>query len=250
MAFWDFFSDKQKVELPRGKKTPYQGDMSKTDALYKLFAVPKEKRDEHWVKNFTTNVADAGFRCGEPQIIQGPDGFPYFILHLPNQYQPFQAFVIRKMKDDFLLEAGYGTVINPHGSYADWVFSYGDIVNLQVNGEFYTSVPTPEHDEQEFLQGDVVVSEISEKILPKQTRLVIKDFLKTQGMKDPRVLLFTKNIDGIRVQRLVFDLYPKDFPTIRHFDFAMNHLIWFLPRHYKILNLPAANNWTNNFTSL
>jgi len=250
MAFWDFFSAKPKVELPRGKKTPYQGDMAKTNVLYKLFAVPKEKRDEQWMKSFAANIADAGFRCGEPQVIQGPDGFPYFILHLPNQYQPFQAFVIRKMKDDFLLEAGYGIVINPHGSYADWVFSYGDIVNFQVNGEFYTSVPAPAFEEEELTQGDVSISEPSEKYLPKQTRTVIKDFLKSQAIQDPKFLLFTKNIDGSRVQRLAFNLYPKDFPTTRHFDFTMNHLIWFLPRHYKILNLPAANNWANSFTSL
>jgi len=79
---------------------------------------------------------------------------------------------------------------------------------------------------------------------------VIRDFLKSQGIPDPKFLLFTKNIDGSRVQQLAFNLYPKDFPTTRHFDFTMNHLIWFLPRHYKILNLPAANSWTNNFTSL
>jgi len=250
MGFWDFFSDKPKIELPPGKKTPYDGDMAKTDALYKLFAVPKERRDEQWVRNFSANVADAGFRCGEPQVIQGPDGFSYFILHLPNQYQPFQAFVIRRMKDDFLLEAGFGIVINPRGAYADWVFSYGDIVNLQVNGEFYTSLNMPEHSDEEFLMGDVSTIEISEKYLPKQTRKVIKDFLGSQGIKDPKALLLTKNIEGARVQRLAFDLYPQDFPTNRHFDFAMNHLSWFLPRHYKIINLPAANNWKNNFTSL
>jgi len=249
MGFWDFFSDKPKVELPRGKKTPYQGDMAKTDALYKLFAVPRERRDENWMKLFTANVGDAGFRCGEPQVIQGPDGFSYFILYLPNQYQPFQAFVIRRMKDDFLLEAGYGIVIDPKGQYADWVFSYGDIVNFHINGEFYTSTPTPEQTDEEFLQG-VAVSEITEKYLPKLTRAVIRDFLRSQKIMTPRVLLFSKVIEGVNVQRLAFDLYPKDFPTNRHFDFTMNHLAWFLPRHYKIIQLPAANNWQHSFTNL
>jgi hypothetical protein len=247
MGFWDFFSDKPKVDLPRGKKTAYQGDMAKTAMLHKLFALPKERRDEQWVKSFTAAVADAGFRCGEPQVIQGPDGFPYFILHLPNQYQPFQAFVIRKMKDDFLLDTGYGIVINPHGPHADWVFSYGDVVNLHVNGEFYTSVHIPEHEEAELLHGDVSASDIPEKYLPKQSRAVIRDFLKAQGIQNPKALLLTANIDGARVQRLLFDIQPKDFPTTRHFDFAMNHIAWFLPRHYKVMNLPAENNFTNQF---
>jgi hypothetical protein len=252
MAFWDFFSDKPKVELPPGKKTPYQGDMKKTSMLYQLFAIPKERRDENWMKNFIANVADAGFRCSEPQVIQGPDGFPYFMLFLPNQYQPFQAFVIRRMKDDFLLEAGYGIVINPHGaqSYADWVFSYGDIVNFHINGEFYTSIHIPEFEDDELNYGDVQAEQPSEKFLPKQARLVIKDFLKSQGMQLPKILLLTKNIDGCRVQRLVFNLYLENFPTTRHFEFTMNHLSWFLPRHYKILQLPSANKWINNFTDL
>ena len=252
MAFWDFFSDKPKVQLPPGKKTPYQGDMGKTTNLYKLFAIPKERRDETWMKNFVANVADAGFRCGDPQVIQGPDGFPYFILFLPNQYQPFQAFVIRRMKDDFLLEAGYGIVINPHGSQnaADWVFSYGDIVNLHVNGEFYTSVHTPEFEDDELMLGDLVAERPSEKILPPQARVVIKDFLKSQNVQEAKILLLTKNIDGCRVQRFVFNLYPDQFPTTRHFDFTMNHLNWFLPRHYKILQLPRDNKWLSYFSEL
>jgi len=249
MAFWDFFSDKPKVELPRGKKTAYQGDMAKTSLLYKLFAIPKEKRDEQWVRSFTANVADAAFRCGEPQVIQGPDGFPYFILHLPNPGLPFQAFVIRKMKDDFLLETGYGIVINPRGSYADWVFSYGDIVNFHLTGEFYTSLSVPEIYDSEFFRDDAIISDISEKYLPKQARSVARDFLKSQGIQDPRALLLSKNIGGANVQRIAFDIYPKDFPTNRHFDFAMNHIAWFLPKHYKIINLPAANNFSNKFHS-
>jgi hypothetical protein len=252
MAFWDFFSDKPKVELPPGKKTSYQGDMKKTALLYKLFEIPREKRDESWMKNFATNVADAGFRCSEPQVIQGPDGFPYFILFLPNQYQPFQAFVIRRMKDDFLLQAGYGIVINPHGSqsYADWVFSYGDVVNFHINGEFYTSLHIPEFEDDELNYGDVVAEDPPEKFLPKQSRFVIKEFLKSQGIQQAKILLLTKNIDGCRVQRIAFNIYPENFPSTKHFDFTMNHLHWFLPRHYKILRLPAGNKWSTYFNEL
>jgi hypothetical protein len=156
------------------------------------------------------------------------------------------------MKDDFLLEAGYGIVINPHGSqsYADWVFSYGDVLNFHINGEFYTSVHIPEFEDDELNYGDVQCEAPSEKFLPNQARTVIKDFLKSQGVQQPKILLLTKNIDGCRVQRLVFNLFPEQFQTTRHFDFTMNHLIWFLPRHYKILKLPSANKWVNNFVEL
>src|SRR6185503_5218932 len=158
-----------------------------------------------------------------------------------NQGQPFQAFVIRRMKDDFLLEAGYGIVVNPRGSYADWVFSYGDIVNFHLTGEFYTSVNTPEANDGEFLNGEVSVSDVHEKYLPKQTRSVIREFLRSQGVQQPKALLLSNNIQGTKLERIAFDIYPNNFPTNRHFDFAMNHIAWFLPRHYKIINLSAAN---------
>ena len=42
------------------------------------------------------------------------------------------------MKDDFLLDKSLGVAINPGENSVDWVFSYGDIVNLYLNNEFFT----------------------------------------------------------------------------------------------------------------
>lgn len=253
MAFWDFFSDKPKEkDLPPGKKTHYQGDLSKTDILNKLCQIPKAQRDERWREKFLSNVADAGFRCANPQMIKGPDDFPYFILILPGPFQNFQAFTIRHMKDDFLLDAGYGIVINPQGNQADWVFSYGDIVNFQVNGEFYTGAIRPHPEDGELMNQteQMQISQPSEKYLPKTVRSVIKDFLKSMGVEKPMVMLVTRNIDGVMARDLAFNIYQQDFPTTKHFDFTLQHLAWFLPRHYSVLSFPKANNFESRFAEL
>ena len=252
MAFWDFFSDKKKDDLPPGKKTHYQGDLAKTDILNKLFQTPRTERGAGWKQQFFANVADAGFRCANPQVIKGPDDFPYFILSLPDAYQSFQAFTIRHMTDDFLLDSGYGVVINPKGNQADWVFSYGDIVNFHINNEFYTTVDTPGIEQKEVLKKDeeVLIAQPSEKYLPKKARSVIRDFLKSMGISTPQVMLVTRIINGKPVTELAFNLQPKDFPSAKHFEFTMEHLSWFLPKHYIILTFPNDKQASAGFLDL
>jgi hypothetical protein len=253
MAFWDFFSDKPKEKLPPGKKTPYHGDLAKTAILQRLFQTPKQLRDQKWIEEFLVTVPDAAFRATDPQVAKGPDGFPYFILFLPHAYQTFEAYTIRHMKDDFLLSAGYGIIINPKGSEADWVFSYGDVVNFHIAGEFYSSV-----DGSLELQGktaidqsgQMAISQPSESYLPKLTRSVLRDFLKAMGVDNPKIMLVTQTIDGKPVQELAFNVYPQDFPTTRHYDFTVKNLAWYLPRHYTIMTIPKNNPFEKNFTEL
>lgn len=102
-----------------------------------LFQIPQEERDDNWQRTFYDNVKTATYACDNPQVFTGPDGFPYFILKTPEANKLFQSFCIQNMKDDFLLEKGFGVVINPKETSADWVFSYGDIVNLHLNKEFF-----------------------------------------------------------------------------------------------------------------
>ena len=107
---------------------PYLGDLNKTAEIYNLIKIPHSERDENWNTSFLSHLSSASFRCGDPQVITGPDGLPYFQLFLPEPNTSFQCYVIEKMKDDFLLEHGYGVVINPTGNQPDWILSYGDSI--------------------------------------------------------------------------------------------------------------------------
>jgi hypothetical protein len=137
MGLFDFLLAKRKqVPADTSNALPYLGDLNKTNRLYTLVQVPQAKRDAAWEKSFLENVSGASFRSGNLQVQLGPDGLPYFQLFLPEPNKSFQCYVIDQMKDDFLLAAGYGVAINPTNTGADWVFSYGDILNLHLNKEF------------------------------------------------------------------------------------------------------------------
>jgi hypothetical protein len=222
---------------------PYLGDLNKTQLMFELCEVPYDQRDEVWQKTFLDNVAEASFACGDPQVIEGPDGFPYFHLLLPESGKKFQCYVVDKMKDNFLLKSGYGIVINANAAQPDWVFTYGDIVNLHLNKQFYTSektaFSTEKNDEVIQQNEDVLTGQPSEAILPMLTRQVLSSFLQTNGVSSPKIVLMQRNnkSNSEISQELVFNITPDNFEneeTCRH---VMQHLAWFLPRHYSYVGM-------------
>ena len=220
----------------------YLGDLAKTQIIESLCEVPKEDRDEGWRNQFCSNVPDASFACGDPQVLTGPDGFLYFQLELPEPQKEFQCYVIRHMKDDFLLREGYGVVINASKGEPDWVFSHGDIVNYHIAKEFYTvsdnwNLPTREVIEED---EEVLIGQPSESFLPAATRTVVRKFLQGTGVNDAKILLMSRQrLQGLS-QELVFNLTPEKFAKKEQFDAIMRCLSWFLPRHYRYVSMPEA----------
>jgi hypothetical protein len=246
MGLFNFFKKKdQGSEKKTGINSsgPYLGDLNKTNSIYQLIQTPKAERDEKWQSAFLQNIAQASFRCGEPQVITGPDGFPYFQLFLPEPHKSFQCYVIDRMKDDFLLSKGFGVVINPSSNNADWVLSYGDILNFQLNGTFYTTGETAFSNNQKsetiHEEEEVMIGQPSETILPKQTRRLIREFLKTNGVKHPKILLMMRHKkEGTGVsQELVFNVTPKDFNSDDRCRNVMQAINWYLPRHYSFASM-------------
>lgn len=242
MGLFDFKKkDNKKIDEPakQSEKAPYYGDLVKTNILNELFKVSREQRDDKWNAKFLENVADASFVCGNPQVIEGPDGFPYFQLNIPEPYKKFQCFVIRHMKDDFLLDKGFGVAINPSKGQPDWVFSYGDIVNYHIRNEFYTKSENWDLPKQEIIKEkeEVLLGQPSESILPNQTRIVIRDFLKGIGLNDTKLLLMNRRKPNGFLQELVFNLTPDKFEKKEHYEGVMKSIAWYLPRHYSYVSM-------------
>ncbi len=261
MGIFDFFNKKDNVETPpetinKVQQTAegYLGDLEKTGILDDLVKTPKAQRDQQWQDKFLTNVSGASFRCGEPQVAAGPDGYPYFQLHLPEPNKKFQCFVIDEMKDH-LLKSGFGVVINPAPNSADYVFSYGDILNLEVNNTFYTDGETQfskgASDETIDKDEKVMVGQPSEAVLPKAARQIISEQLKKSGVETPKVvLLMRSNDDGKDIsQDLVFNVTPKDFADEESYRAVMKSIGWYLPRHYSYLGM-EENSLGNSFMPL
>jgi hypothetical protein len=222
-------------------KEGYLGDLEKTQLIAELLLVPREQRNETWVEMLLANIPLASFRSGNPQLIAGPDGFPYFQLLLPESGKEFQCFVVDKMVNDFLLQRGYGVVINPDQGQPDWILTYGDILNYHLNGVFFSTeslFSKSINPEETVSEGEeVMVGQPSETILPKETRKLLRDFFELNGIMDPKVMLMMRKNGEEVSQDLAFNITPEGFESEEHYRNMMQTVTWYLPRHYSVVGL-------------
>jgi len=227
-------------------------DFNKTKIIVDLFKIPNEKRDDNWTKALFENIKTASFKSGDPQILNGPDGFRYFILRTPESNQPFESYCIQNMKDEFLLDKGLGVVINPDETSVDCVFSYGDIVNLHINNELFTPNDNLQNENEITIpeEGNVLLTQPSERILPKKARNQLKQFLISKGVHSPQVMMIWRKCDGQLIRELAFNIFIEDFETTEQVNFMLDQIGWFLPRQYAVISLTRNSHYNTNFTEL
>jgi len=215
------------------------GDLEKTVTLNALLEVPFEERDQAWVHSFLDNIAEANLKLGSPEVVMASDGFPYLQLESVHTDENFQAFVINKQLPTLLIQ-GFGVVINAQNSQPDWVFSYGDIVNYELNDSFYTEESIFSHNKENVAIGSdekILIGQPSDAILPKYLRNQLREFLKHAGIQTPKTMLIARNPDDeTKVkQDLVFNFTPNQFANDQQFQQIGNTIAWFLPKHYSFL---------------
>jgi len=238
MGLFNLFK-KDTIIKKHDEKIPYYGDLKKTHILNELFKIPQENRSESWKAKFLEHVADASFMCGDPQIIDGPDGFPYFQLFIPESNEKFECFVIRNLISDFILEKGIGIVISPNKINPDWVFTYGDLINFEIKKEFYIKKNKIQLPKNEIIkeEEEVLVGQPTELILPKQSRNYIREYLQKIGIKEPKVLLINRKIKTEIYQELVFNLVPVTFENNTLYEEALKVIYWYLPNNISFCSI-------------
>ena len=230
-------------------KQPYLGDLNKTMRLQALFAIPPESRDQLWFEQFYQAIPNASFKCEVPQVIQGPDGFPYVKLEIPAQGEEFQCYVLKHMKDDFLLERGFGVAIFAGKNQPEWVFTYGDIVNFHLLNSFTARndiFSDKQHDEELCEDDAFSIGEPSQDILPTVAKNILGEFL-SQHYSNPKVALICHACDN--THELAFNCTPNKFDDHEVFREVIKQISWFLPRYYGYCALEEGNN-AENFTKL
>jgi len=261
MGVFNFFKQKN-TAIPEVTRIPLnrvEADISKTPIIAELFKTPHHLRDDTWYNAFYSNVATASFACNTPQLLVGPDGFPYFILKTPEENKPFESFCIQNMKDDFLLDRGWGVVFNPAtDKSADWVFTHGDIVSLHLNNEFATPTDPAAIQNIEFIktvgalkkEEKVMIAQPSADYLPFATRHALKLFLQIRGVKRPKVMMLSSYAESDVIRKLVFNIHPENYPVTAQLDYLMQQVGWFLPRQYIIIPLSKKSSLATGFCDL
>ena len=112
-----------------------------------------------------------------------------------------------------------------------------------LNHEFYTTAETPfskeVNDETIETKEKVLVGQLAETLLPEVTRNVLRDFLQSQGVAVPKVLLLMRHRQNETEvsQDLVFNITPESFGDEEAGRAVMQRLNWFLPWHYSIVRM-------------
>src|SRR5215475_1609700 len=98
-------------------------DLIKTGEVQDLLAIGREERGPEWIGRFYGAIVDASMATTLDQVLQGPDGFTYFVLNLPPAGQAFEPFCLSHILD-VCLDRGAGIVVQPEPHPPQWVFPY------------------------------------------------------------------------------------------------------------------------------
>ncbi len=202
--------------------------MARTLDLNHLSSQPDNARDNDWERAFFEALVDSKVFVpqAEPQV--GPDGWPYlFVETKPNATEP----AIRIL--DWLSTRGIGLVVNGTKDTPDYIFPYGMIWNWKERKEFISQSQKVHTGKVSFKAGEeVIAGGPTAEYLPSYVRTILSQFLKSQGVKEPKVLLLSQ--DKVHFD-LCFSLESLGSPPDHEHRGIAESLAWFLPQHYSLM---------------
>jgi hypothetical protein len=202
--------------------------MGRTLDLNILTLQPDPARDADWEQAFFHALVDGKLLIPKSEPQSGPDGWPYIYAQTsPSATEP----AIRLL--DWLSSRGIGLVINAHKDVPDYVFPYGMVWNWKERGQFITQGRKVDSGIVELMAGQqILAGSPSPEYLPTYVRQVLAQFLKGQGVTQPRILMIShdqKNYD------LAFSLESLGSPPDHEHRGIAEALAWFLPQHYSLM---------------
>ncbi len=225
-----------------------------TNNIFNLCKVPFEQRQDNWVNSFFQFIPTASMTCGDPQIITGPDKFPYFVLNLPTPGISFEAFSVIHLLD-YVTENGLGIVVNPQtNSQPDWIFSAGDLWNFRETNIFIHDQARWENlnaDEKKanLTEREVLLAQPSQTYLPTYIRRNIYHTLREKfGVIEPAVFLMT-DMTLSPSMNLVFNIFIEEHEPAKIQDIT-NFLAWSLPRDYGLVGIDRTSELVSKFEPL
>lgn len=220
-------------------------DLTKTSELSGLFETPRDGRDSLWMQRFFSAVPEATLASFTPQVEIGPDEFPYFHMSIPAP-GPLTPFCITHVLD-FVLDNGTGIAIFGDPSREngpEWVFSYGDLLSYSLYGRFDGN-PAELDDPHDSGAGksEILQAAPSESYFPARARRSLGQYMRNMFQHpDPKIaLIVDRNLHPQKnlMVNLRLEHYDGDQEKL---DAAMRYLLWFVPRTYSLLSMPADWN--------
>lgn len=199
----------------------------------KLIQLPESRRDDQWEREFLDRLVGLQVEVqGQGQPVYGPDGWPYLSVRTDRGQEPLAKIVT------WLAGRGIGLVVNSHKMAPDYVFTFGMLWNFAETGRFVVPFEGSAAGGAADLAERPVQGPPTEAYLPLYVRSIIKEFLKAQGMPEPRILVATSR--DFKQTDLVWSLESLAAPTPAEQRTLADALSWFLPLHYTQVFAPEA----------
>ena len=260
MGLFDFLRPKRAIiEPPRSARLAEPRfavdrermfDLSLTQWLQALFAVPGAQRGEGWYEDFFGSMWNASIELADPQEFTGPDGFRYLRLNIPRADAPFDSQSLANLAA-ICVQRGSGAAFfaSPDDleDAAQYVFSLGKLDSLlrydSPNGD-----PQDEAESQGVQGGhrvttlteahDVLTGAPSAEFLPPPVARALAHFMtEALGIADPRVhLLVDAKLRPTR--NLVIGLKRSRFESEEQVADAMQRLFWYMPPLRSLMLMP------------
>lgn len=202
--------------------------MARTLNLTHLCQQPDNARDNDWERAFFHALADAKVQVAQPEPQVGPDGWPYlYVQTLGTGAEPMVRIL------DWLSSRGIGLVVNGQKEIPDYIFPFGMIWNWKERGEFLSPAGRVSTGRVQLKAGtEVLAGAPTPEFLPTYVRQILYQFLRSQGVKEPKILVLSQDKKHFD---LCFSLESLGSPPDHEHRGIAEALAWFLPQHYSLL---------------
>jgi hypothetical protein len=215
-------------------------DWIRAAALERHLAEATASRGAKWRHRLYDLLGDARFCQRDPRIAVGADGFPYYVLDVPQAGRQPGTIAIEPLID-LGTTSGFGLSINAAGA-EPWIFSCGDLVTRRAFGTYeFPRIGVPAGGGPVLRQTRkhaVSIGAPPATLLPDFVQPLLRRYFTARlGIAEPGVLALLW-ADQNPPEQLVFRLSRADFPDQAAFETALAGLTWFLPRHTVVSVLP------------
>ncbi len=226
-------------------------DLSLTQTLSELFAVERRARDAAWTERFMTAAWNGSVVVNHPPEVQGPDGFPYLRLNLPEPRTPFDSNAMANLAATCVAR---GSGIAFFASAADPVTASQFVLSTGMIGSLlhYDSWHGDPQDVREADAGatpglHTVTLETSHKVMlgtpsadflsPATAQALARHMRHAWGIADPRVqLLLDQQLRPTR--NLVLGRKRGAFESDAAADRECRRIMWYLPPARGLMLMP------------
>lgn len=210
-----------------------------SQTIQHLLKIPVANRDEAWELEFLRELPKTPVRIVEESAVAGPDGWPYLLLATDASTTSGAEGESLLNVAQWLSTRGMGFVVNPEKPMPDFVMSYGMVWNFRERGEFLSPAPKARDGAFEIRDGQQLYTGApSVAYLPEDVRVILREFLRRQGVQAPKVLMISSDQE---IWDLAFSIESLGSPQTKEHAGIAEALSWFLPAHYSVALVSEKN---------